>query len=155
MVGKYDFQVGILQDGPHKLPKKGEPGLGGQEIINIYAGGPVRQKSTKVGSKSVAEVSESFRKHLGFNYLVEPFKKKNSEILKFTNEFLKMVFGRSKDKRVENLLQAIVRNPLLREDYGHNSALTKKIKGFDRLGFDTGQLFKAIKAKVITKGVRV
>ncbi len=153
MFEKYNFVVGILEDKAHKNPKRGVHGLKGQEIINIYAGGPVRQMSTTPGPLSVSEVSESFRKNTGINYLTEPFKKRDDKIIKFANEFLKLCFGKSTRKRVENLLQAIVRNPILRGDYGHNSRLTRKIKGFDRLGIDTGQLFKNIKASVRTKRV--
>ncbi len=40
---------------------------------------------------------------------------------------------------------------MLRGDYGPNSELTRKIKGFDRYMIDTAQLFKAIKAKCVVK----
>lgn len=50
-------------------------------------------------------------------------------------------------KRVENLLQAVVRNPILKLEYGDNTAITADMKGFDRHLFGTGQTFKAIKAK--------
>lgn len=146
MFGKYEFQVGVLQDKPHRLAKRGVPGLKGQEIINSYAGGPVRQASRTPSGKSIAEVSEANRLRLGFNYLKEPFKEKSSDIIKFTNEFFKVVFGRSQKRRAENLLQAVVRNPILRGDYGSNSPLTRRIKGFDRKMIDTAQLFKNIKA---------
>jgi hypothetical protein len=144
IVEKYSFDVGVLDDAPHKSAKYAKKG---QNVLSNYAGGPVR-KTTQKAYLSVADVSESFRKFLGFNYLTKPFAKKNSEIVRFTNEFLKLAFGRSQKKRVENLLQAIVRNPILRKDYGDNSAKTQKAKGFNRLGIDTGQLFKGIKARV-------
>lgn len=152
--GKFDFQVGVLEDGPHKVPKTGKRGLKGTDVLTTYAGGPVRKKSTKPGPLTISEVSKANRDHLGFNYLTEPFKKKTSEIIKFANEFFKLAFGRSEKKRAENLLQAIVRNPILRGDYGSNAALTKKIKGFDRKMIDTAQLFKAIKAVCRVKGGR-
>lgn len=50
-------------------------------------------------------------------------------------------------KRLENLLQAIVRNPILRLEYGKNTATAADNKGFDRHLFDTGQMFKAITAR--------
>ncbi len=144
--GKYSFEVGVLNDGPHKTPKRGIPGLKGADVISSYAGGPVRQKTGKSSGKTISEVSKDNRNRLGFNYLSEPFKKKSSDIVKFSNEFFKLVFGKSQKRRAENLLQAIVRNPILRGEYGSNSALTQKIKGFDRGMIDTAQLFKAIKA---------
>lgn len=154
MFGKYQFEVGILEDGPHYEPRRGARGLKGQDVITNYAGGPVRKKSRKVGPLTIAQVSQANRERLGFNYLTEPFKKKSSDIIKFTNEFFRVVFGKSQKRRAENLLQAVVRNPILRGDYGGNSALTKKIKGFDRKMIDTAQLFKAIKAICRVKGGR-
>lgn len=151
MFNKYQFEVGVLDDGPYKSPKRGERGLKGEDVISSYAGGPVRQKSRKDTGKTISEVSQLNRERLGRNYLTEPFKRKSSAIIKFTNEFFKLVFGRSEKRRAENLLQAVVRNPILRGEYGPNSALTKKVKGFDRGMIDTAQLFKAIKARCTVK----
>ncbi len=148
LFGKYEFQVGILEDGPHYEPKRGERGLKGQEIIKRYAGGPAREQTRKASGLNLSRVSAELRRHLGFNYLTKPFEKRSSDIIKFSNEFFKLAFGRSQAKRAENLLQAVVRNPILRGDYGSNSALTQKVKGFDRLGIDTAQLFKALRARV-------
>lgn len=147
MFGKYDFQVGILEDRPHKLAKRGERGKKGKDVLKNFAGGPARQTSSKASGLSLAEVSEANRQRMGFNYLTEPFKHRTSDIVRFTDAFFKLVFGRSEKKRAENLLQAIVRNPILRRDYGPNSPLTQKIKGFDRFMIDTAQLFNAIRAK--------
>ncbi len=154
--GKYEFQVGVLEDGPHFKPKRGVIGLKGQDVIKTYAGGPARMQTRTPSGQSLSDVSKSLRKNLGFNYLSEPFQKGNvagqKDILNFTKEFFKLAFGRSQKKRAENLLQAIVRNPMLRGNYGSNSTLTKKIKGFDRKTIDTAQLFKAITALCKVKG---
>lgn len=141
---KYQFQVGILEDGPHRTAKSKAAGL------KSYAGGPAR-KVGKPSDMSVSDVSKAFRERAGGNYLVDPFRKKSSDIMKFTKEFFKMVSLDRFSKRCENLVQAIVRNPILRGDYGSNSEVTQKIKGFNRFGIDTSQLFKAIKAKTIRK----
>lgn len=154
MFSKYEFEIGILEDGPHKDAQVGARGQKGADVRTTYAGGPVRKKSRRDSGLKISDVSKEMRERLGFNYLSEPFKKSDSDIIKFSNEFLKLVFNISKNKkRVENLLQAIVRNPILRGDYGSNSQLTQKIKGFDRKMIDTAQLFKAIKAKVKVRGV--
>jgi hypothetical protein len=150
--GKYSFEVGVLQDKPHRDALTGARGLKGADVLSAYAGGPIRKASRSQSSASIAEVSASLRENLGVNYLVEPFKKKSSDLVKFSNEFFKLAFGRSEKRRCENLLQAIVRNPILRGDYGTNSELTQKIKGFDRKGIDTAQLFKNIKAVCKVKG---
>lgn len=144
--GKYDFQVGVLEDAPYKTAQRGERGKKGQDVLTQYAGGPVRKKTRKESGMMISDVSKENRERLGFNYLSEPFKKKNADVIKFTREFFKLAFGRSQKRRAENLLQAVVRNPILRGDYGPNSALTKKIKGFDRAMIDTAQLFKSLKA---------
>ncbi len=142
----FDLKVGILQNDEHKSARPSADGL------SSYAGGPVRKKG-RSGSVTLDEVSSDFSERLGFNYLSEPFKKRTSDIIKFTDGFLKMVFGKKgQTRRVENLLQAIVRNPILRGDYGSNAQKTQKIKGFNRYGIDTGQLFKAIRAAVTGRG---
>lgn len=155
LFGKYEFEVGVLEDKQHRIPRRGERGQKGQDVIAQYAGGPVRKTSRKNSGLMISEVSKENRERLGFNYLSEPFKKKSSDIIKFTNQFFKLVFGRSEPRRLENLLQAIVRNPILRGDYGSNSPLTQKIKGFDRGMIDTAQLFKALKAKTRVRSKRV
>lgn len=152
MFGKYEFEVGVLTDAPHKEPRRGKRGMKGADVLTSFAGGPVRKKSRRESGLTIAQVSAENRKRLGFNYLSKPFEDQSSDIIKFTKIFFDIVFGRSQKKRAENLLQAIVRNPILRGEYGKNSPLTKKIKGFDRYMIDTAQLFKAIQAVCKVKG---
>lgn len=143
---KYSFQVGVLDDRAHKQPGKG---------IKSYAGGPARKTSSKQSGMSIADVSESLRKRTGINFYTLPFQsKKNKDILAFTKEFFNLCGGRSQPRRAETLLQAIVRNPILRGDYGRNTKITEKIKGFNRFMIDTAQLFRAITAKVSVKSVQ-
>lgn len=153
MFGKYSFEVGVLDDKAHKKPKLGQRGLKGEDVISNYAGGPVRKSSNIESGLAISDVSKANRDRMGFNYLTQPFKRRSSDIIKFSNEFFKLVFGRSQKKRAENLLQAIVRNPILRGEYGPNGPMTKKIKGFDRAMIDTAQLFKALTARCKVKGV--
>lgn len=152
--GKYDLEVGILTDGPHREPM--ELGFGPSEgkSLSTYAGGPVRKATRTPSGKTIAEVSIANRERLGFNYLSKPFEDQTSDVVKFSNEFFKLAFGRSEKKRAENLLQACVRNPILAGEYGPNSPLTILIKGFDRAMIDTAQLFKAIRASCTVKGGR-
>lgn len=92
-------------------------------------------------------------KRLNINLLQAPFKDaNNADIVKFMQAFLKSAVAGRSMKRVENLLQAVVRNPILRLDYGRNKSSTADAKGFDRHLFDTGQMFQAIKVKVNTRG---
>jgi hypothetical protein len=113
----------------------------------------VRRTSRVAGSLSTGEVLVENMNRLNINILLRPFQETGSEILKFTEYFLKVVVGRpgANVKRIENLLQAIVRNPILKGEYGPNNPATADSKGFDRHLFDTGQMFKAIRAKVRRK----
>jgi hypothetical protein len=149
--GKYQFQVGVLEDKPHYQPQPDGP-LNMGDNIKTYAGGPSRKQSKVESGLTVSAVSKANRDRLGFNYLREPFKKQSSDIIKFSRAFFKLAFGMSEKKRAENLLQAIVRNPILRGDYGSNTRGTARLKGFDRHMIDTAQLFKSLKAKCIVKG---
>jgi hypothetical protein len=96
----------------------------------------------------MGEISQSVRARVG-NYLVKPFRSRNDDIIKFSKAFLDYCVGKEKEKRVINLLQAVVRNPILGQRYGRNSPATIRIKGFNRLLIDTAQFFRAIQAKVI------
>lgn len=148
---KYDIQVGILTNAPHKDAKTGKDNKA------VYAGGPVRKKG-RAGGFSLYDISAANRARMDKNYLTDPFKQP-SEIMKFAALFFKMASGGPRStsmmKRLANLTQAIVRNPILRGDYGSNSRSTQKIKGFDRKMIDTAQLFRAIKGAVKLVGRRV
>lgn len=153
-VQRYEFQVGVLDSGKaHKYPAKKNsrkvfgPGYGN---LKTLAGGPARKVGRHESGKTIAEVSADLRKKTGVNFYTAPFKsKQNAEILRFLRAFFDLIKGKSQKKRLENTLQAIVRNPIVRGDYGSNSPAVAKAKGFNRLMIDTGQLFQAIKAKVI------
>jgi hypothetical protein len=144
---KYEFTCGVLVDRPHKNP------VGKKRGLKNFAGGPSRRIGFR-STKSIAEVSEDLRKHTGINFYTHPFRsRKNKDILKFIKSFFDLCAGRTNVRQTENLLQAVVRNPILRGDYGHNTEATAKQKGFDRFMIDTAQLFQAIRAKVTVKNV--
>lgn len=144
----YSFQVGILHDGPHKAAASKKKGL------KTYAGGPAR-KTGFATNGTLEQVSKNVRSFLGFNYLVRPFKNKSDDTTRLATNFLDFALNESKGsklKRVENLVQAVVRNPILRGTYGRNSKKTADAKGFNRKLIDTSQFFKAITAKVVLTG---
>lgn len=145
---KYDFKVGILNDKDHKMAKPKSDGL------KNLAGREARKISTISDGTTNAQLSKEMREILGFNYLTKPFEKRNSDIIKFADHFFKMVASAgnglpssSMMRRCENLLQAIVRNPITRGEYKNNTKATVWEKGFNWFMVDTGQLFKAIVAK--------
>ncbi len=168
-VERFHFEVGVLDDAPHKLPltkakavgRLKKKGAGASEIASFLfsnlAGGPARRVGSKKSGKMISEVSESARKQTGVNFYTQPWKsRKNADLLRFLKSFFKLVTESGKlqeKKRVENALQAVVRNPIVRGDYGFNSSVTAHAKGFSRLLIDTGQLFRAIKARVRIKSV--
>lgn len=140
---KYDLQAGVLKDKPYKLPNPRARSLGTLE------GGPVRRTQRKTKG-TVARVSKKVRQRV--DYLRLPFKKNNRVTKKFLKVFFETVGGRIKGTRtLRDALLVMIQTPLLRQDYGKNTPVTKAIKGFNRFLFDTGQLYKNIKAKV---GVR-
>lgn len=145
---KYQFEVGILDDAIHK--EAVETRLFGEPDLKSYAGGSIRKTSRKSSGKTISDIFIENQERLNTDLLREPFQKRSSDIIKFSNAFMKMILSKaSMTKRVENLLQAIVRNPILRGDYGGNTAATADNKGFDRGLIDTAQMFKAIRARVI------
>ena len=150
-VESVEFEIGVLEDNPHMAAV--EQGLFGVPQLKTYAGGPVRRTSRKSEGVTTGDVLIQNMERTNTNFLLEPFQKKNSEILKFTTYFLQYIVGKpgASIKRIENLLQAIVRNPMLRQEYGPNNSTTADNKGFDRHLFDTGQMFKAIKARMIRR----
>jgi hypothetical protein len=94
--GKYEFEVGILEDKPYRKPLRGERGLKGKDVLSNYAGGPVRKASRKASDKMISEVSKENRERLGFNYLSKPFENRSSDIIKFTDAFSTMPLGELK-----------------------------------------------------------
>lgn len=146
-IEQYEFEVGILEDKEYKLPL--ETPLGEEPQLKQFAGGSAR-KQTRVGSgKMISDVLLGNMERLNINILLRPFQETNSAIMKFTESFLKMaVSGTVSEKRVVNLIQAIARNPILRQEYGKNKSATADAKGFDRHLIDTGQTFQNIKARV-------
>jgi hypothetical protein len=141
-IGKYSFEVGILENAPKKMRKKG--------ASKSFAGMKVSATGKTSSKTSLGKVAGYLDKK--FKWLKKPFQKtntKNKEIMRLVNEIANQVFGKKSvdNKRLENAVQAVIRNPILRGDYGSNATSTIKAKGFDKLGIDTAQLFKSIKAK--------
>lgn len=149
---KYEFEVGILEDKPHKLPVEwNHTQTNDSEVLTKYAGATVRKASRKNSDKTVAQVSKEMREK--YDYLVAPFKKKDAAIQKLIKDFFKLAFGKSESKRLQNTLQAVVRNPILKKEYGPNTSATQRHKGFDHVMMDTAQFFKSIRARVRLKNV--
>jgi len=148
---KYSFEVGILKDRKYRKPASKERGL------TSLARGPARRQSRETSKYNVSDIS-AFNRGDSSDYLRDPFRKPANQdqklIKRFLAEFVKMTSGKSQIRRVENLLQAIVRNPMARGDYGTNARSVQRRKGFDRFMIDTGQLFRSVTARILKVGRR-
>lgn len=146
-IEQYEFEVGVLEDRDHKNPVHAM--LHQQPDLGSYAGGPVRRMTRESSGKSVGDVLIANQERLNIDLLKRPFQDRSSEIIRFTTYFLRYVseVKGTSIRRVENLIQAIVRNPILNQEYGKNTSITADAKGFDRHLIDTGQMFKGIKAR--------
>lgn len=142
---KYQFEGGVLDDVPYRTPKSKRKGLG------TLRGGPVRKQSQNTKGK-VSDVAKVMRKKT--NFLQAPFAKPRSKDHRlFRNELFNLITKKGGRKsKAESLFRAIIRNPMLKKAYGRNADSTIKTKGFNRLLFDTGQLFRNIKAKMTIRG---
>lgn len=146
----YQFEVGVLDDKPHRDPV--ETSRFQQPNLGSYAGGPVRKAQRKSTSGLTSgDVLIANMERLNVNLLSKPFEDQSTELNRFVKAFLSFAMKSTGSagslKRVENLLQAVVRNPILKLEYGSNRSSTADAKGFDRHLFDTGQMFKAIRAR--------
>lgn len=70
----------------------------------------------------------------------------NKDLVVVMNELKKIFDGNVNPRRIENGAIALVRNQILRKDFGSNKESTKDNKGFDMPLVRTGALFNSIKA---------
>ena len=148
-LGKYKFQVGILENKPHYLPAQGDATLTrGQNIYYSYAGLKLRKPSSFRYSGTLFSVAKDMDE--AFKWLRKPFMlRSNADVLAVLKYVVDNLNGKDSKQRIINAVQAVVRNPIMRGNYGKNSAKTSKAKGFNKLLMDTGQLFKNIKARLL------
>lgn len=147
--GQY-FLVGVLQNAEHKEAKDKNQGLTAMNE-KVFLNGWARRVSAEIDG-STQEIGDELQGQ--YHWLSNPFRdgnEKQKEIMNFAKTYLADVQSGKKSNRSKNLVQAIVRNPILRGDYGSNAPLTILKKGFDRAMIDTGQFFNSIKAVMVTK----
>lgn len=144
---KYRFQVGILQNKQHFAPlHQGTTGHKGLPVIYNYAGLYLYRHGKKVDG-TLWNIGKEL--DAAFKWLRKPFLlAKNKELLSVINLIVDNMNGKDNKQRLVNAIQAVVRNPILRGDYGRNSKRWAKRKGFNKLMFMTGQFFQNIKARL-------
>jgi len=126
-----------------------------------FAGGNVRKTAAGRSGQTNTQVAAWVMNFAG-NIFTAPFRiDSNRDIVKFSHGFIKELLKPGKNtsltnnKRVKNLMQAIIRNPILRGDYRMHDAKTGKKKGFTRSLIDTGQFFRSIQVIIKKKGANV
>lgn len=143
--GKYSFGTGV-DNKVHHAPRR-------PVAYGSLQGGPIRKKGPKTYGTTTLEVAKAMQKKTGF--MTAPFRKQRSKDMRaFLQAFFNFASGKGSKSKVQTALRAVVRNPMLRGDYGRNTRITAKSKGFNRLLFDTGQLFKSILAYVRSRNVQ-
>jgi hypothetical protein len=135
---KYEVEVGLLNDTIRKQPKFGE--------FKSYAGKILLREGKPSTGKTMVEVAESLDKR--YKWLKDPFlRPENKEVVAVLNDIVRDMNGEDLQNRILNGFQAVVRNPILRGDYGINGTKWAKKKGFNTLLMMTGQFFKSVKAR--------
>ena len=152
-IERFEFEVGVLDPKARREPRPLTTFQDVAPTLGNYAGGPISKLSAEKSQVTNAEVLVQNMERLNTNLLQEPFQDQGSHLNRFVKAFMDLVLETGmKQRRVENLLQAVVRNPILKQEYGSNSPFAADAKGFDRHLFHTGQMFKSIIAR--TKNVR-
>ena len=154
-ISKFKFDVGILQNKPHFEVLKRKIGTKNGKPVYAkswyqYAGlHLLRHNNEPDGTlNSVAsEMDEMFK------WLRKPFLlKKNKDLIWVINFMVDIMNGKNNRRRIENAIQAVVRNPILRGDYGKNSRKNAIEKGINKILMRTRQLFKNVKTRVTGHG---
>ena len=143
---RFEFHVGVLQDRPEPYPRYGE--------TKNFHGGKALKKG-KYSATTVAEVAETTNRV--YNWLLGAWSGRkansnNAAILRVLRTYAAYLSKPENNNRLRNAVQAVVRNPILRGDYGSNSESYAKQKGFNRFLIATGTLFDSIKAAVVRRG---
>ena len=138
---KYEVEVGILADKPIYEPIQGK--------YKRYAGLRLAAVGRKI-SGSLVDIAHQLNKR--FHWLERPWRlEENQYVQQVVNDIIESInMNNSGKQRVLNGMQAIIRNPILGDYYGKNSARWAKIKGFNKLLMYTGQFFQNIKARYVS-----
>jgi len=136
-------EVGILQNKKHYARAR---------TFGTLEGRKVRMINTRKPDGSLNSVSKQLRRNTGINIFKEPFNKQSQDSKRFIKEFTRLVLKQGgMQGTATKLLQAMVRNPILRRRYGPNAPMIQRLKGFNWKFVQTGQLYRNIKARIRKK----
>jgi hypothetical protein len=152
-IDKRSCTVGVLNRGlmAKKADYRGSPipwngGRTGEQVKGrmlrrkIRTGLKGKSKLTMYGLSKILDADRAL-----FEWaLIAPNNKELNELIEM---FAKAELSPRNIARLENACRSIVRNAMLRKDYGNNEQSTIKRKKFDRYGVATGSLFNAIQAE--------
>ena len=142
MLANRNIKIGILKDSKNSrnIPKS-EPSQTGKR-------GTTRQVDTITNSEVLEQME------MRYNILSNPFvnkytKNTNKEIDKYVNILTQNELSQADINKLENGLKSLFVSSILNSKTGRrNSPETIAVKGFDKFGFDTGQLVKNIMVEV-------
>ena len=149
----YEVEVGILPEMYDKKANKPKGKKAGTHYSRL-AGGLVRYRR-KNSKATIGQVEGWLDDRYGWLQKVIDEDNENEADLKEVIKRLSSLFGKDDEslkKRYLNACRALVRNPILRKEFGSNAPSTIKQKGFDHPMRDTGKFFKAINAQFVRKG---
>lgn len=133
-------KVGVLSDRPVSIPRNKREGLSALKGTNYP-----RRKIKKRGGMALTKLAEILDREYGF-ISDTPLLPNNSDLMKVMDELMVIFNKKPNSRRIENAAIAMIRNPIIRMDFGSNAASTISEKGFDRPMVDTGTLFSNISA---------
>jgi hypothetical protein len=151
---QFELQAGVLEPTkPHFKAKPIYKKNGKRKTKNAAftsVDGLKARRKSRIQAGTVGMIADVQGKRVDF--IRAPFKQATSPALKALRKaWIRFFSARNPStmrRVVEQALVNVIRDPIRRRRYGPNSALTTRIKGFNRRLFDTGQLWKSIKAKV-------
>lgn len=155
-LGQFQAEAGILKpEQTHYMARSIYTKTGKRKkkkaAFTSVDGMKARRKTSKPAGTmySVAEIQS---KILRINFITAPFSGgKTSQLTKVRKAWIALIKAQrpmSKRKQLEDALVNAIREPIRKRRYGPNTSITIREKGFNRRLFDTGQLWKSIKAKV-------
>lgn len=135
------MEVGILNDAPKYAAAPGK--------FKMYAGMVVAAVGRKT-DKTLAQVAQDLDRR--FHWLERPWRlPQNQAVQDVVNDIAQSInMNHANKRRVLNGVQAVIRNPIMRGDYGTNSAKTAQDKGFNKLLIWTSQFFQNIRARYVS-----
>jgi hypothetical protein len=135
-------EVGVPMGMKASVPDYKKPQLG----LKGYASVKRNQAKRRKSKTDLSDVLEYLNKDFEL-FAIALRTAPQRQIDQLTEYLLKASLDNRSKKRLENLVIAILREPILAKSLGSNKKSTIKAKGFNRVGVNTGNLFKEINAE--------